>query len=227
VPPGAIRLGGWLGGALQWHLALAWLFVSVGLVYAAYQALSGNYRQVVFTGRDVPGLWPMIRHYVLRTPKPSGHGTYNPLQKLAYTTAIVLGIVLVVTGFALYKPVQLSRLVAVLGGFRMTRIMGSDVEIVGGMVGADGMCRPVKYNVFVFVASRFAGVLSPTVMTSRLDSASGAVALMADAITAQFARYAPTDPLCCPSSRVVVRYRIDNAPGPVVVPIALTPMAAK
>jgi LppP/LprE lipoprotein len=100
------------------------------------------------------------------------------------------------------------------------QLVRDDVEIVGGMRGADGMCRPLMYNLFVFVGGRFAGVLSPTPMTSRLDSSSGVVRLPLPAITAEFARFASTDPLCCPSSRVTVRYRIDRtAAGPVVAPL--------
>jgi thiosulfate reductase cytochrome b subunit len=100
TPPQAMRLGGWLGGALQWHLAFAWIFIGAGLTYVMYQAASGNYRQLMF-GRS---------------------GIYNPLQKLAYTIVLALGAVLVVTGLALYKPVQLSFLVTMLGGFRLTRV---------------------------------------------------------------------------------------------------------
>jgi len=121
VPP-AIRLGGWLGGALQWHFTFAWLLIGAGLVYAAFQMASGNYRQVLFTVRDAPGVWPMVRHYFLAGPKPPHHETYNPLQKLAYTTAIGLCVVIAVTGLALYKPVQLSILVAALGGMRLVRV---------------------------------------------------------------------------------------------------------
>ena len=100
------------------------------------------------------------------------------------------------------------------------QLVREDVEIVGGMSAADGMCRPSDYNLFVFVGGKFAGVLSPTSMTSRLDGSSGAVRLALPNITAEFARYTTTDPLCCPSSRVTVRYRIDRtAAGPVVVPI--------
>ena len=89
------------------------------------------------------------------------------------------------------------------------------------MTGADGMCRPVGYNIFVFVAGRFAGSLSPTVMTSRLDGSSSAVRIVGDhAITVDFSRYTSTDPLCCPSSHVVVRYAIDRSGSAlVVVPI--------
>ena len=122
IPPPAVRIGGWLGGALQWHLTFAWLYVAAGVSSLVYQATSGNYAQVLFNTRDLPGLWPMIRHYFLFGPKPPERDTYNPLQKLAYTTAIAFGSVLMVTGLALYKPVQLSWLVAVLGGFRLIRI---------------------------------------------------------------------------------------------------------
>ena len=99
-----------------------------------------------------------------------------------------------------------------------------DVEIVGGLTGADGMCRPVDFNVFVFVNGRLAGTLSPAVMASRTDSSiSGGVRLGADgAIAADFSRYAFEDPLCCPSKRVTVAYRIDrSATPPVVVPVSV------
>jgi hypothetical protein len=100
------------------------------------------------------------------------------------------------------------------------QLVQGDVEIVGGMRGADGMCRPEAYNLFVFVGGRFAGLLSPTPMTSRLDGSSGAVRLRPPDISAEFARYASSDPLCCPSSRVTVLYRIDRTGDrAVVVPV--------
>jgi Ni/Fe-hydrogenase b-type cytochrome subunit len=122
IPPSFARVGGWLGGALQWHVTFAWLLVFAMLMYAAYQAVSRNGRQVLFVPRDVPGVWPMARHYFLFGPKPPQTDTYNPLQKLAYSTALALLVVSMVTGVALYKPVQLSWLVYALGGFRLTRI---------------------------------------------------------------------------------------------------------
>ena len=95
-----------------------------------------------------------------------------------------------------------------------------DVEIVGGMTGADGMYRPAGYNVYVFVGGRHAGTLSPGPMTSRLDGASGDVRMPLPEIAVEFARYTEKDPLCCPSSRSTVRFRIDRTKvGVVVVPI--------
>jgi Ni/Fe-hydrogenase b-type cytochrome subunit len=122
VPPSALRLGGWLGRALQWHFTFAWLLASVMTMYLAYQIASRNGRQVLFVPRDVRGVWPMVRHYVFFGPKPDVKDVYNPLQKMAYSAVILLILLAVVTGFALYKPVQLSWLVAGFGGFRLTRI---------------------------------------------------------------------------------------------------------
>ena len=117
-----LRLGGWLGGAWRWHLTFAWVLAGSSLVYAVYQLRTRNYRQVLFTPRDVFGLWPMIRHYLLLGPKPSQRGTYNSLQKLAYTVVIALLLVLLGTRAALLKPVQLGWLAALLGGFRLARV---------------------------------------------------------------------------------------------------------
>lgn len=106
------------------------------------------------------------------------------------------------------------------------QIAERDVEIVGGLAGVDGMCRPVDFNVFVFVGGQLAGTLSPAAMFSRSDgSISGAIRLAEDdTISAEFARYAEPDPLCCPSGRVTVRYRIDRkATPPVVVPVSAQP----
>lgn len=122
VPPSTVRIGGWLGGALQWHFTFAGLLTATMVMYLGYQILSGNSRQVLFAREDVRGVWPMARHYFLLGPKPALTQTYNPLQKLAYSIALLLIVVSLVTGFALYKPVQLSWLVYGLGGFRLTRI---------------------------------------------------------------------------------------------------------
>jgi hypothetical protein len=102
------------------------------------------------------------------------------------------------------------------------QIVQRDVEIIAGMIEADGMCRPMAFNVFVFVGGRLAGTLSPLLMTSRGDGAIGAVRLAPDdVIVAEFARYTHSDALCCPSGRASVRHRIDRTgPQPVVVPVS-------
>lgn len=120
--PSSLALGGWLGGALQWHLTFMWIYLGTGLLYVGYQIFSGNYRQILFTWKDVPGVWLAIRHYFFFGPKPVQHGVYNPLQKQAYTLAIILGVLSVLTGFAVWKPIQFSWLAWLMGGFRWARL---------------------------------------------------------------------------------------------------------
>jgi Ni/Fe-hydrogenase b-type cytochrome subunit len=120
--PSWLRLGGWLGGALQWHFTFMWVFITTGAVYIIFLFSSGRWRQVLLLPRDLPGVWPMARHYFFFGPRPAPTEPYNPLQKLAYTLTIGCGIVSIVTGLALYQPVQLAWLVRLLGGFRLARL---------------------------------------------------------------------------------------------------------
>lgn len=120
--PEALSLGGWLGGALQWHLTFMWIYLATGLLYVGYQIFSGNYRQILFTYRDAPGVWPVVRRYFFFGSKPPLREAYNQLQKCAYTAAIVLGALSVLTGFAIWKPVQFSWLTWMMGGFNRARL---------------------------------------------------------------------------------------------------------
>jgi len=122
VPPSALRLGGWLGGALQWHVTFAWLLTMAMASYIGYQAITRNGRQVLFVTRDIGGVCPMVRHYLFLGPKPAIAEIYNPLQKMAYSAVVLLALLGILTGFALYKPVHLSWLVDAMGGFRMVRV---------------------------------------------------------------------------------------------------------
>ncbi len=121
--PEAVRLGGWLGGALQWHFTFMWIFAGAGLLYAIAQVVSGHYRTVLFVRRDLPGVWPMVRHYARRGPKPPATGQYNPQQKLAYTTAIACGALSLLSGLVMFMPVQLSAVAWLFGGFANARVV--------------------------------------------------------------------------------------------------------
>ncbi|MEP7118368.1 MAG: cytochrome b/b6 domain-containing protein [Acidobacteriota bacterium] len=121
--PAAITLGGWLGGALQWHFTFMWIFMIGGVSYVVFQLASGHYRTVLFTPRDLPHVWPMARHYFLFGPKPPALAQYNGLQKLAYTSALAFGAVSMLTGLVIYKPVQFSALGWVFGGYHGARLV--------------------------------------------------------------------------------------------------------
>jgi len=86
------------------------------------------------------------------------------------------------------------------------------------------MCRPLGFNVFVFVDGQFAGTISPDLMDSRADGV-GDIRFFAaqDSIIGEFQRYSSTDPLCCPSGHATVIYGINRtSAGPVLVPQSVT-----
>jgi hypothetical protein len=95
---------------------------------------------------------------------------------------------------------------------------GWGIRIVLGASDFDGMCRPFGFQAFAFVDGAFAGTLSPEPMNSRSDGVLTTMQLQDGGITAQFSRYAPSDPLCCPSANSIASYTIDRSSKlPVVV----------
>jgi hypothetical protein len=97
-------------------------------------------------------------------------------------------------------------------------VRGGAVEVVLGASGVDGMCRPSPYQLFAFSGGRLAGTLAPRPMDARTD---GAVDLPVvddrGGVEAGFRRYAPSDPLCCPSRTSTVTFRVETRPeGPVL-----------
>src|SRR6266849_2679160 len=117
-----LALGGWLAGAWNWHFLFVWPFVISGVLYFVYQIFSGRFRALFFVPRDIPGVWPMVKHYFFFREKPPLTQQYNPLQKLAYTSTIFFGIVSVLSGLVIFNPVQFSWLGALMGGFHYARL---------------------------------------------------------------------------------------------------------
>jgi hypothetical protein len=92
------------------------------------------------------------------------------------------------------------------------------VTIVIAGTAVDGMCRPLGYQGFVFLDTRFAGTLSPVPMDARTDGAETRASIEGpSAVRATYARYLPTDPLCCPSRTSTVRFVIEHDAGGVVL----------
>jgi len=115
------RLGGWLAAGLNWHFALAWPFVLTGVLYVGFLVLTGEWRSLLFRFRDLGPAWQMQRYYLgLRTDHPP-QGKHNALQKLAYTSIVLVGALATASGFAIYKPVQLAWLTGLFGGYELAR----------------------------------------------------------------------------------------------------------
>ena len=118
MPFSALRLGQWLAGARHLHFAFAWLFLANALAYLGYLALSGEWRRRLFEPRrDAGNAVATALHYLRIRPAPDPSGLYNGLQRLAYTVAIALGLILLLSGLAIWKPLQLSWLASLFGGY--------------------------------------------------------------------------------------------------------------
>jgi thiosulfate reductase cytochrome b subunit len=118
--PNGLTLGGWLAGALQWHFAAMWLLILNGVVYLTYGIASGHFMRK---------LLPLRPRDVVRDVLDAFRGrlahedlsVYNAAQRAAYLGVIACGIALVVSGVAIWKPVQLQELTALLGGYEVAR----------------------------------------------------------------------------------------------------------
>ncbi|UCP10617.1 cytochrome b/b6 domain-containing protein [Pseudomonas sp. MM213] len=118
--PKGITLGGWLGGALQWHFAAMWFLVVNGLVYLIINLASGRLSRRFFPVSPkgvLQDLWAALRGRL-------GHADlshYNQVQRLAYLFVMLDITLLVVTGLVLWKSVQFPLLRELLGGYEAAR----------------------------------------------------------------------------------------------------------
>jgi thiosulfate reductase cytochrome b subunit len=120
--PAWLTLGDWLGGALQWHFAAMWLLMANGIIYLAYAVVSGRLRARFL---------PISPHEVLRDLREALRGRlshadiahYNGVQKLFYLGVIAALILVVLSGLAIWKPVQLWWLTFAFGGFQGARLV--------------------------------------------------------------------------------------------------------
>ncbi|MFL5263126.1 MAG: cytochrome b/b6 domain-containing protein [Anaeromyxobacteraceae bacterium] len=122
-PPAALTIGAGLAGARGWHFAFAWLFVANAVLYTAYLFASGEWRRrLFFPRRDARNAVETVLHDLrIRREPPASVGLYNGMQRLTYTGVLATAPLVVLSGFAMYKPVQLPRLTALLGGYDVAR----------------------------------------------------------------------------------------------------------
>ena len=117
--PSWTGLGGWLGGALAWHFSAMWLLALDGMAYLVYGLLSGHFRREL----AVPAPRDFFRDFWSALRFRLGHriGHYNAVQRVLYL-GVIGGVVLqVLTGLAIWKPVQLGLLAALFGGYPIAR----------------------------------------------------------------------------------------------------------
>jgi thiosulfate reductase cytochrome b subunit len=117
--PGSVTLGGWLAGGILWHFAAMWLLIANGLVYVTLGLATGRFGKLLpirpgDVARDLgAALTGRLRHDDL--------SRYNAVQKLLYAGILLTGVVIVASGFAIWKPVQLRPLTMLFGGYEAAR----------------------------------------------------------------------------------------------------------
>jgi thiosulfate reductase cytochrome b subunit len=120
VFPAGITLGGWLAGALLWHFAAMWVLAVNGLVYLMLGLATGRFRRKLVPIR--PGeVLADVRAALTGKLAHDDLSVYNAVQKLLYVGVILAGIVIILSGLAIWKPVQLQELTAVFGGYDAAR----------------------------------------------------------------------------------------------------------
>jgi thiosulfate reductase cytochrome b subunit len=120
VFPRSITIGDWLAGALLWHFAAMWVLVLNGIVYVSLGLATGRFRRK---------LLPIRTREVLADTRAALTGrlshadlsVYNAVQKLLYAGVILAGIVIVLSGLSIWKPVQVKYLTWLFGGYETAR----------------------------------------------------------------------------------------------------------
>jgi thiosulfate reductase cytochrome b subunit len=116
----SISLGNWLAGALLWHFAAMWVLVINGIVYVTLGIATRRFRRKLF---------PIYPRQVLADSKAAltfklthdDLSHYNAVQKVLYTGIILTGVVIVLSGLSIWKPVQFQELTALFGGYDAAR----------------------------------------------------------------------------------------------------------
>ena len=129
------KLGSWAGKSLQWHFAFMWVLWLNGAAALAYGLASGRLRRRLLP-ISAAGVWGTVKDTFRLKLAHDDLTVYNPVQKLLYVVVIVAALSQVLTGLAMWKPMQLSFLTALFGGFQTARLihfLGMSV-IVGFLV---------------------------------------------------------------------------------------------
>lgn len=119
----ALGVGHRLAEGMAWHFTFMWLFAINGLAYVLYNALSGEWRDLVPDRQAFGEAFQVVLHDLrIRKTEPPKRGKFNGAQRIAYTGVIAMGAGSLLTGLAIYKPVQLAWLTWTLGGYESARL---------------------------------------------------------------------------------------------------------
>jgi thiosulfate reductase cytochrome b subunit len=120
--PDAVTFGPWAQHGLQWHFAAMWVLVINGLAYVTYGFVTGRFRRMLLPIRlaDIVANIRDALRFRLAHDDPT---QYNMVQRLLYIGVLSVGVLIVLTGLAIWKPVQFSELAALFGSFQTARVI--------------------------------------------------------------------------------------------------------
>jgi thiosulfate reductase cytochrome b subunit len=110
-----------LAEGMAWHFLFMWFFAINGVLYVTYTAISGEWRYLLPNRHTLREAVDVVLHDLHLRKAPLPRRKFNGAQRLAYTSIIVMGAGSLLTGLAIYKPVQFAWLTWLLGGYEMAR----------------------------------------------------------------------------------------------------------
>jgi thiosulfate reductase cytochrome b subunit len=111
-----------LAEGMNWHFTFMWIFFINGLLYTVFTIASGQWRYLLPGRRSFSEAWQVLLHDLYIRRKEPAFVKYNGAQRIAYTAIIVMGFGSLITGLAIFKPVQFQSLVWICGGYEAARM---------------------------------------------------------------------------------------------------------
>jgi thiosulfate reductase cytochrome b subunit len=120
--PDSVVIGKWAQYGLQWHFFGMWVFVLNGIAYLSYGIATGRFRRKLFP-ISVTGFIATVGDALRFRLSHDDLTHYNAVQKILYLGVMLIGILIVISGLALWKPVQFSELANLFGSFQNIRLV--------------------------------------------------------------------------------------------------------
>lgn len=111
-----------LAEGMAFHFLFMWFFALNGFLYVSYTIVSGQWRELVPNRHSFKEAWLVVLHDLHIRKMAPPQNKYNAAQRIAYTAIIVMGFGSLITGLAIYKPVQFNYLAWICGGYHLARI---------------------------------------------------------------------------------------------------------
>jgi thiosulfate reductase cytochrome b subunit len=118
----ALNLRFRLAEGMAWHFFLMWFFAVNGVLYVTYTFASGEWKQLLPNRRSFREAFQVVLHDLKLVKSLPPQGKFNAAQRIAYTGVVAMGACSLITGLAIYKPVQLGWLTWLLGGYEAARV---------------------------------------------------------------------------------------------------------